>query len=207
MIPKFTQDIQIFRLGFGNSCKAVIGTPTPDPDSLITGSKLVRFDRHPYIAKDGCGNQGEIYDEQPVQSCHGVMVHHYDGLTETIVDMDFDTSRAFWGLPGYNSLPGLWHDNRVRVGDDMTEVFFEIDYDTSILIIWYLDRVCFQYVEVELNGEVTRFENVGCTPSSAYGVRTMFRMWGQTDSWGSEGERILVIPFSFDRDALQSQRD
>jgi len=60
---------------------------------------------------------------------------------------------------------------------------------------------------VELNGEVTRFENVGCTPSSAYGVRTMFRMWGQTDSWGSEGERILVIPFSFDRDALQSQRD
>lgn len=174
----FTQDLSITTTGFGNAVKVSVGIPKPVPSEV--GGKVVDFDKHPYIAKDGYayGDSSE-YPEQAVQSCSASLVKHVDGSTSSEYSKTY-SSPSFWGIVG-----------------EPSEFVFEVGYDTTVECSWALTRVVFAYIDVEIDGSVSRMENVACTQLSESSA--MLHMWGQTDSWGSEGETFLSIPWQEER--------
>ena len=193
----FTQEISIRKTGFGNTVMAELGVPTPIAEEILPGSRLVRFDQHPYLARSGWGNpDGSVYPDQPVDSCTGVLIYHLNGITEEIMVKSYDEHPTFWGMKGQEDEPGLELLPNVEVDTTLTQVTFEVDYDSTIYAAYDLSRASFQYVDVEKDGEYMRFRNIACIPKSSWrqAVAT-FRMWGQTYSWGSEEEKMLTIPF------------
>lgn len=184
----FEQSISMRRTGFGNSVMASIGAPTPIASEFEPivgqGCRIIDFDRHPYLAASGYGVPGgSTFPEQDVESCDGVLsVRMNHGSSEVVSSRDYLESPSFWGISG-----------------EPDSFEFEIAYDTTAMVGWSLDRCSFAFVDVEdADGVVTRFENVACLQMEP--ASTTFRMWGQTDSWGSEGEKVLFIPWQDTRD-------
>lgn len=201
----FTQTLNIRKTGFGNTCMAELGVPTPIASELLAGSKLVDFDQHPYVFKSGYGNlDGSRYPEQAVSDCYGALIMHsrelsfnqqYAALTKVVMSKDY-TEASFWGLPGNDLTGDIRLDDRVTVDPTLTKVTFEVDYDSTVYVAYELSRVAFQWVKVERNGIEREFKNVACLPQSSWrNASGTFRMWGQTYSWGSEQEDFLTIPF------------
>ena len=188
----FTQTLKIRRVGFGNTCAAELGVPTPIASELWQGSKLVDFDQHPYIAERGWGNlDGSSYPEQVTSPCYGALVMHYRelsknqnyaALTRVVMDKDYSTP-SFWGLPGNDTLGTVYLSERVTVNSELTEVRFEVDYDTTAHLAFDLSRVAFQWVKLEKDGTQRTLRNVACVPQSNWmNAVDNFRMWGQTYS-------------------------
>ena len=193
----FTQQISVRKTGFNNSCLVELGVPTPIADDFVPGSTLVEFDQHPYMATSGWGNlDGSDYPDEVVEQCVGALVSHYDGLTKTIMMMDYSDKPMFWGIGGQSRAAGAWCDDGVSASDDLTKVKVDVDYNSTLYVAYDVSRVAFQSVTVEKDGVLHRFKNVACLPQSSWrqAVAT-FRMWGETKSWGSEGQDYLTIPF------------
>ena len=183
----FTQSMSVRKTGFGNSVVAEVGTPTPIASEFEqlagAGCSIVGFDAHPYLATSGYGNlDGSDFPEQSVLACDGVL-RVYDGSsTVDVSDKDYSAQPSFWDIEGE---PGSFG--------------FEVQYDSTVEVTYSLDRCSFAFVDVaDSDGNVTRFENVACLQLAP--VSTTFRMWGQTDSWGSEGEKVLFVPWQDTRD-------
>lgn len=192
----FTQRISIRKTGFDNSCMIELGVPTPIADDFVQGSTLVGFDQHPYMATYGWGNSyGSDYPDEVVDPCRGALVVHYAGLTRTVMSTNYERP-MFWGLGGQSGAGGVWCDDGVSVNDELTEVVMNVDYDSTLYAAYDVSRAAFQWVKVEKDGETFEFKNVACLPQSSWRQATAtFRMWGETKSWGSEGQDYLTIPF------------
>jgi len=172
---RFTQGLDLHTTGFGNSVRAVVGIPTPNGADF--GGAIVDFDRHPYIAKNGyLYPGGSDYPEQSVQSCEGVLSVDNGSSESEVYSKDYSSSPSLYGIAG-----------------EQTEFVFEVGYDSTVECSWSLDRVVFAYIDVEDASGVSRMENVACTQLAPTSV--IYHMWGQTDSWGSEGEKMLSIPW------------
>ena len=172
----FTQELTIHQTGAANSVRVTIGVPTPVADDFVEGSELVEFNQHPYIGKDGYGGVESEFPEDPVESCKGSLVKHYLGETSTVYEKDYGEHPSFWGIAG-----------------EETQFEFEVGYDTTVYVDWTLDRVVFPLVVVEKNDKRYMFENVPCLFTGE--SDGMLRMWGETESWLSEGEKILFWPY------------
>ena len=185
----FTQSLPLRRTGLGNAVKAELGVPTPVAADFVEyageGCKVVDFDRHPYLAASGTGNlDEEVTSTQPVETCDGVLLRDVEGTTTTIWEKDYLTSPSFWDIEG-----------------EPSGFEFEVDYNSTAMVSYNLDRCSFAFVDVEDElGNVHRYKNVGCQPAAEWQASATYRMWGQTDSWGSEGEKILFIPWQDTRD-------
>ena len=195
MTFRFTQELTIRKTGFGNTCMAELGVPTPVAGDFWEGSKLVEFDQHPYVAKSGWGNPDPSeYEDVTVETCKGVLIFHQGGLTIPRMTMDYSTPQ-FWGLKGQDDAEGLELDDHVWVNSELTQITFQAAYDSTVYVAYDLSRVAFQSVKVEKDGKVREFKNVACLPKDPWHqASATFRMWGQTDSWGSEGQKFLTIP-------------
>lgn len=174
MTYHFTQGISMHATGFGNAVKASV--MAPEPIASEYDGKVVGFDPHPYIAASGYISGGSEYPEQDVPSCIGSLVLSANGSTETVYERDYGERPSVYGMAG-----------------ERYDFVFEVGYGSTAACSWTLPRVVFAYIDVERNGIVTRMENVACLQlSESYATA---RLWGQTDSWGSEGERFLSIPW------------
>ena len=170
----FTQELSMHATGFGNAVKASIGAPKPVPSEY--NGRIVAFDQHPYIAASGYISGSSVYPPQNVSSCTGALVLSANGDTETVYERNYKTKPSVYGMAG-----------------EQYDFVFEVGYDSTAACSWTLPRVVFAYIDVEKNGIVTRMVNVACLQLlESYADA---RLWGQTDSWGSEGEKFLSIPW------------
>ena len=180
-VIRFAQELKISRIGFGNTVQVDVGTPYPLSECFEPlvgkGCSVKCSDKYPYIAKNGYYlNQPSDFPELAVDECFGRASRDYMGESSVIWERDFsDTS--YWGVSGLKS---SWR--------------FEVGYDSTVRARWSLDRVVFQKIVVrDSKGKDHEFKNVPALSSGEESV--MLHMWGQTDSWGSEGKRILFIPW------------
>lgn len=180
----FYQDISIERTGFGNNIRIDIGDPYI-PDRCFApiagdGCKVIDYDRHPYIAASGYGIPGTDFDFPEL------------AVTRCMASMSIRYGDSYQPLPAYTREYTL-SPSRWGVAGEKTSFDYTVAYNSTIEAQWWLNRVVFYKVHVmRSDGAVMTFSNV---PAREGGNKNaMFRMWGETESWGSESQSMLVIP-------------
>ena len=194
----FTQSITVKRTGFTNGVKVEIGDPVIDLESFDAAMRAAYGDGYAVRSIDGqditprmagSGGSGhpsgiELPDGSgaPLDSCTVSLVKSGQGIV-AIYAKDLNATPSYW-----NST----YEPRAFESS--------VPYDSMELFSYSCMRMVFSYVDATLeDGRNVQVADVAALPKDG-GQSVWFRQQGQTDSWGSEGQKTLFVPWQDGKD-------